>query len=93
MKLLVDTHCWLWYLLAPEKLNARAQELLRGDESEIYFSAASAWEIVIKHALGKLVLPLPPAEYIPDRTAALRHHLAAIEMRHVLHAGPISAAC
>ncbi|HKQ68781.1 MAG TPA: type II toxin-antitoxin system VapC family toxin [Polyangiaceae bacterium] len=60
MKLLVDTHCWLWYLLAPEKLNAEAQELLRSNAHEIYFSAVSAWEIVIKHALGKLRLPIPP---------------------------------
>jgi PIN domain nuclease of toxin-antitoxin system len=85
VRLLVDTHCWLWYLLAPEKLNADAQGLLRSDEHEVFLSAASAWEIVIKHALGKLRLPLPPAEYIPDRVTALGHRPAAIELRHVLH--------
>jgi PIN domain nuclease of toxin-antitoxin system len=85
VRLLVDTHCWLWYLLAPEKLNPDAQSLLRSDEHEVFLSAASAWEIVIKHGLGKLRLPLPPAEYIPDRVAALGHGTAPIELRHVLH--------
>lgn len=60
MRLLVDTHCWLWYLLAPENLNAQAQALLRSDEHEILLSVASVWETVIKHALGKLRLPLSP---------------------------------
>jgi PIN domain nuclease of toxin-antitoxin system len=85
VRLLVDTHGWLWYLLAPEKLNADTQALLRSDEHEVFLSAASAWEIVIKHALGKLRLPLAPADYIPDRTTALGHRTAPIELRHVLH--------
>jgi len=84
VKLLVDTHCWLWYLLAPEKLNADAQSLLRSDEHEVFLSTASAWEMVIKHGLGKLRLPSPPDQYIPDRLAALGHSSAPIEQRHVL---------
>ena len=69
----------------PEKLNADTQALLRSDEHEVFLSVASAWEIVIKHALGKLRLPLPPGDYIPDRTVALGHRTAPIERRHVLH--------
>ena len=65
------THCWLQVPARPEKLNVDAQGLLRSDEHEAFLSAASARETVIKHALGKLRLPLPPAEYIPDRVAAL----------------------
>ena len=54
MRVLVDTHCWLWALARPEALNAEAAALLRDGETEVVFSAASVWEIAIKSALGKL---------------------------------------
>ncbi|HTD83727.1 MAG TPA: type II toxin-antitoxin system VapC family toxin [Gemmatimonadaceae bacterium] len=54
MKVLVDTHCWLWALARPEALNAEAAALLGDGETEVVFSAASVWEIAIKSALGKL---------------------------------------
>ena len=54
MKVLVDTHCWLWALSRPEALNAEAAALLSDGETEVIFSAASVWEIAIKSALGKL---------------------------------------
>jgi PIN domain nuclease of toxin-antitoxin system len=84
VRLLVDTHCWLWYLLAPEKLNAGAQALLRDDAHEVFLSAASAWEIVIKHGLGKLRLPTRPETYIPERMTALGHTSLSVDQRHVL---------
>lgn len=84
MRLLVDTHCWLWFLLSPEKLNPASQEALSGSDHSIYFSAASAWEIVIKAALGKLELPLPASQYIPDRLSELGHQRLPILQEHVL---------
>ncbi|HEY9420902.1 MAG TPA: type II toxin-antitoxin system VapC family toxin [Thermoanaerobaculia bacterium] len=84
MRLLIDTHCWLWYLLEPEKLNPDAQTALREPENEVFFSAASAWEIVVKFALGKLDVPLPPSKYIPDRLRALGHRELPIRQDHVL---------
>lgn len=84
MRILVDTHCWLWYLLAPEKLNAGSRALLNDADNTIFFSAASAWEIVIKAALGKLEIPLAPSLYIPDRLALLGHLSLPIRQEHVL---------
>jgi PIN domain nuclease of toxin-antitoxin system len=84
VKLLVDTHCWLWYLLTPERLNEPAQKALRDPENEIFFSVASSWEIVVKFGLGKLDLPLPPSNYIPDRLAKLGHQTLSIRQSHVL---------
>jgi PIN domain nuclease of toxin-antitoxin system len=84
LRLLVDTHCWLWYLLAPERLNPQAQEILREPGNEIFFSVASIWEIVVKFALGKLELPLPPSEYIPNRIATLGHQSLPIRQDHVI---------
>jgi len=54
VRVLVDTHCWLWALARPEALNAEAAALLSNDATEVVFSAASVWEIAIKSALGKL---------------------------------------
>lgn len=84
MRLLTDTHCWLWYLLEPERLNANARDILRNPENEVFFSAASAWEIVVKFSLGKLDLPLPPTKYVPDRLEILGHRELPIRQDHVL---------
>jgi PIN domain nuclease of toxin-antitoxin system len=84
VRLLVDTHCWLWYLLSPERLNKKAQRTLRDAGNDVFFSVASTWEIVIKFRLGKLDLPSPPSEYIPDRLERLGHQALTIRQHHVL---------
>ncbi len=85
MKILLDTHVWLWLQTSPERLSNRALEQLRDPENELYLSAASGWEIAIKHALGKLPLPEPPDRYVPSRLAASGVTPLAVEMRHTLH--------
>ena len=54
MRLLLDTHALLWYLTTPEKLPAAAHRAIRAADNEVYASLASAWEISIKVAIGKL---------------------------------------
>lgn len=87
MRILVDTNCWLWSLLSPEKLNRESEAILQDPDNEIYMSVASAWEIVIKYRIGKLEIPLEPSEYIPDRLAALGHFSLPITQTHVLAIG------
>ena len=65
MRFLLDTGIFLWSLDRFEHLSERAQEVLTGNE-EIYLSAASSWEIVIKWGLGKLNLPKEPPLLIPE---------------------------
>lgn len=65
MKYLLDTGVFLWALAVPDKLNRRARELLSSEREGLFLSAASSWEITVKHRLGKLELPEPPAKYIP----------------------------
>jgi PIN domain nuclease of toxin-antitoxin system len=84
MKVLLDTHCWLWLVAEPERIRRDVVEMLVAKGNDVYISAATAWEIVIKHSLGKLSLPVPPAEYIPGRMAALGHLSLPIEQRHAL---------
>ncbi len=52
MKLLVDTHLLLWAVAQPERLSAAALGLLADPDNQLLFSAASLWEITIKHGLG-----------------------------------------
>ncbi|HWB71239.1 MAG TPA: type II toxin-antitoxin system VapC family toxin [Egibacteraceae bacterium] len=67
MRLLLDTHCWLWMQVTPERLGQRASALVRDLDNELLLSAASSWEIAVKYGLGRLVLPEPPERYVPDR--------------------------
>lgn len=65
MNYLLDTGVWLWSIAAVERINRRGLEILHDGKEEIYFSAATAWELAIKAALKKLNLPSPPAQCIP----------------------------
>jgi len=85
MKILLDTHCWLWMVAASDRLSEQARELLLDEDNDLLLSAASSWEIAIKHALGKLPLPAPPGQYVPSRMVATGVTGLAVEHRHVLH--------
>jgi PIN domain nuclease of toxin-antitoxin system len=54
VRVLVDTHAFLWALLKDPRLSAGAQQILTEESSELVFSLASLWEISIKIRLGKL---------------------------------------
>lgn len=84
MRPLVDTHCWLWQFLAPDRLRSDVVELLTDERHDVFLFVASAWEIVIKHGLGKLKLPTAPEHDIPDSLAAQGYLELPIEQRHVL---------
>jgi PIN domain nuclease of toxin-antitoxin system len=84
MKALLDTQCWLWWIVSPEKLSPEALRLIAEGGNRIYFSVASAWEIAIKHALGKLQLPEPPAAFVPPRLVRDRFLILGVSLEHVL---------
>ena len=67
MRVLLDTHCWLWMQTEPERFSSQSLALVSDEANDLLFSAASSWEIAIKYALGTLPLPQPPAQYVPDR--------------------------
>lgn len=71
MKIIVDTCTFLWLASAEEKLSVSATSLLEDSSNTLLLSAASVWEIGVKHALGRLPLPnaLTPAEFIPEARA------------------------
>lgn len=84
MRVLLGTHVWLWIHIAPKRLSATTRELLADPSNERMLSAASAWEIALKHSLGKLALPTPPSEYVPSRMRTSATTPLPIHHAHVL---------
>ena len=68
-RLLLDTHTFLWWDSAPERLSATVLALCRDPSIMLFLSLVSLWEIQIKSGLGKLPLALPLAEIIRDQQA------------------------
>jgi PIN domain nuclease of toxin-antitoxin system len=67
MKYLLDTMVWLWSVGSSEIIGDAGLEILSSGDEEIYFSAASSWEIAIKTKLEKFRLPEEPVSYVPKR--------------------------
>ncbi len=82
---LLDTQCWLWMQVAPQRFSASSLDLLRDPETELLLSAASSWEIAIKYALGRLNLPLPPSRYVPERIMSSGVTPLSVEHGDALH--------
>jgi len=59
VRLLVDTHIFLWWCADDRRLGSAEREAIRNPANEVYLSAASVWEIVLKQALGRLRVPEP----------------------------------
>lgn len=64
MRLLLDTHAFLWWSIDDDRLGAAARSALANPDSLVFVSAASVWEIAIKVTLGKLDFEADPAEEI-----------------------------
>ncbi len=84
MRILLDTQIWLWMQASPDRLSERCLALVSDEANEILLSAASAWEIAIKYALGKLPLPEPPKDYVPDRMVSGGVSGLPVEVSHAI---------
>ena len=78
MRLLLDTCTFLWIAAGADELSVRARSLHEDPANEVYLSAVSAWEIVVKHALGRLPLPDAPSRWVP--AVRERHGIAALPL-------------
>lgn len=65
MKLLLDTHIFLWFISGDKRLPEAMRDSIRDFDNEVYLSVVSLWEAIIKYQLGKLPLPKPPENYLP----------------------------
>jgi PIN domain nuclease of toxin-antitoxin system len=70
VKLLLDTHTFLWFVTGDDRLSRRARQAMEADDAELVLSAASVWEMAIKARLGRLSLPATVEEYIAEKVAS-----------------------
>jgi PIN domain nuclease of toxin-antitoxin system len=82
MKLLLDTHAFLWFIDDSPRLSAQAKALLESDV-ELMISAASLWEIAIKGSLGKLTLAQPYETFIPQQLEQNSIEILPSELEHI----------
>lgn len=82
MKLLLDTHSFLWFIEDNSRLSARAKNLLESD-TELLISAASLWEIAIKMSTGKLTLTQPFEQFIPNQLTSNAIEIMPITVEHL----------
>lgn len=85
MKLLVDTHVLIWYLADDPKLPLAIRNLITDPQHQVFVSVATAWEIAIKKALGKLTSP----DNLPEVLVACRFEVLPITLSHALQAGAL----
>jgi len=84
MKLLLDTHVFIWWADAPEHLSAAALAALEDGSNELILSVASVWELQIKIQLGKLKLNVSLKDLVESQQATNGVQLLPVELAHVL---------
>jgi PIN domain nuclease of toxin-antitoxin system len=72
LKLLLDTHVWLWALHKPSRLSHRVRDVLRNPANELWLSPVSTWEALLLNAKGRIQLPANLSEWLALATAPLR---------------------
>lgn len=82
MKVLLDTHSFLWFLLADPRLSGPAHELISDARTTVYISPATYWEIAIKISLGKYALPEPYALFMERELTTNDFRILPILPRH-----------
>jgi PIN domain nuclease of toxin-antitoxin system len=85
MRLLLDTHVFLWYISADPLLPVAFRDAIRDPANEVSLSVASVWEAVIKYTLGRLPLPEAPAAYLPRQREAHRIATLPVEEEALAH--------
>ena len=84
MKLLLDTHIFIWWADQPEKLSPVSLSALEDEANDLLLSVASVWEMHIKMQLGKLKLSLPLKELLKNQQEANDLTVLPIALKHVL---------
>src|SRR4051812_22076587 len=84
MKLLLDTHIFIWWADQPEKLPSVALSALEDEANELLLSVASVWEMQIKSQLGKLKMSLPLKDILKKQQETNDLVISPITLTHVL---------
>lgn len=82
MKLLLDTHAFLWFVTDDPQLSAPAKAAIADPNNEILISPASYWEIAIKVSIGKYPLTVPYEQFITQGIKGNNFVILPIEVKH-----------
>lgn len=83
MKLLLDTHAFLWFIGGSDRLSSHARELIAEEDNDRYLSVASLWEMAIKVSIGKLDVPLPFTRLVRQHVTGNAIEVLQIEPEHL----------
>ena len=84
MRLLLDTHIWLWSLLEPERLSPEVRKALVDADNELWLSPITVWEVLVLTQKGRLTLDRPAEEWIDLALAAAPAHEAQLTFQVAL---------
>ena len=70
MRVLLDTHAFLWFVSGNSKLSRSARLIIENPGNELLLSAASIWELGIKSSLGRITFPCPLDQYVAEKIKA-----------------------
>lgn len=84
MRLLLDTHALLWFVIADPKLSARAEAVISDAQNEIFISPASYWEIAIKVSIGKYALSMPFENFLTQAIDGNQFESISIQPQHAV---------
>ena len=78
MRLLLDTHIFLWFISGDKRLPESMQSSIRDLNNEVYLSVVSLWEAIVKYQLGRLPLPQSPDIYLPIQRQ--KHRITSLSL-------------
>jgi PIN domain nuclease of toxin-antitoxin system len=85
MRVLLDTHTFLWWITDADSLSGAARETLADGANEVFLSAVSAWEIAIKAGRGRLTLSDEPHRFVTQQLIKNSFHGLPLHLAHALH--------
>ncbi len=85
MRILLDSHAFLWYISSDSKLSPAAEKVIT-ESQEVFVSVATLWELSLKHANGKLTLAAPPKEFFEVHLDRNQFRTLEIRASHVFEA-------
>ena len=83
MRVLLDSHAFLWVATEDDRLPGAVRDLIADMRTKVVVSVATTWELTLKALGGRLALPAPPAEHFADHIDEFGYELLPVHQRHV----------
>ena len=74
MRILLDTHIWIWLVENPSRLGTHTAKELANTANELWLSPVSTWEVLTLHRKKRVLLPTNPGDWLPQALAGIQRH-------------------